>query len=98
MKDSREYRNAQIVGLAVFIGYIVFVSFPFSESKAGRLLLGLEVIIFRVFACMWISSLVKRLGRKPLGYVLAAIIFPTIMLIIVGSMGIPQRNASNEPR
>lgn len=72
--------------------YVAFMTLPFSKSNAGRLIIGLEVIIFRIFACMWISSLVNRLGKRPLGYVLAAVIIPAIMLIVVGSMGNPQKS------
>lgn len=55
-------------------------------------MIGLEVIIFRVITCMWISSLIKGLGKKPLGYVVAAVIIPAIMLIVVGSMGNPLKS------
>ncbi len=98
MIDRKEYRNAVWVGVIVMCAYVVFSTLPFSKTNPGRLIGGLEIIIFRVFACMWIYSLAKGLGKKPLGYVLATVIIPTIMLIIVGSMGNPQKSeGSGQP-
>ena len=97
MVDRKEYQNAALVGVIIMLAFIIYSITPFARSNAGRLIGGLEIIVFRVLACLWVFSLVKGLGRRPLGYVLAAILIPAIILIVVGSMADPQKS-DDRPR
>lgn len=75
--------------------FLIFYQLPFATTDAGRALgIGASVVL-RISVGYWIAQLAKKQGRKPLWYVVGAVLVPAIMLIIIGLTGDKQSHSKN---
>ena len=74
-------------GILIILVFFSFQFLPIAEENTARLVIGTLSISVRVLAFGWVHTLAKKQGRKEIIYALAAILFPSLMLIAMGIIG-----------
>ncbi len=87
-KDS----DATIIGILIIIGFFLFAIFPpfkFDNIDSINQFLRISLIgtlVLRIIITVWVVNIAKRQNREIFGWGLLAFFFPSIALIIIGTL------------
>jgi hypothetical protein len=84
MEEEKKVKKTIAVAVVMIIIMAYYYNLPFSKTDSGRFLIGTVLLLFRIFTCIWISFLARAQGRRPLIYIICAVIFPALTLIVFG--------------
>lgn len=88
---EKEY-DAIIFGIFILLFSIIFtVAKPFSfESQESfdqyKVFISISALLIRIFSTVWVSNIAKRQNRDTTIWGVLAFLFPSIVLIIIGSL------------